>query len=807
LKPVHLRWAIRFSLFGVVLVSPLLWWVSRSVQAEQSQPQKKLAPRYINFEGPHVHPLAMTPDGSKLLALNTPNHQLVVFQIGQDKLTLLAGITVGLVPISVAARNNREAWVVNWISDSVSVVDLQTFNVVRSFDVGDEPADVVFAGAPRERAFVSVSGLNQVNVYDPNDLHAIPHVIKIRGKQPRALARDATGRRVFVSVFESGNGTTIVPRRTVIANGAPPLGWTLDPKKLPQPPTTSLIVKWDGKNWVDERGTVSWNHVIPYRLADVDVSVIDTTLKVPSVSQEIRHLGTLITNAAFDSSTRRLLVANTDALNHVRFEPVVKGRFIRTRLAAVDLDNSHATLWDLNSHIDYDREGTEGERVLSFALPSDLKVARDGRAFVAATGSAKVGVLNRRGEVIARIGVGKGPTGLAIDERRSRLYVLNRFENTVSMVDASNYKEMRRQPLGYNPEPEDVRTGRIIFNDGQFSAHGDIACSSCHADGQTDGLAWDLGNPMGKMVTIQSVSSKFIFHPLKGPLMTQSLRDTIGTEPLHWRGDRNDLSEFNPAFVSLQGSPRELTQVEMDQLTEFVRSLAYPPNPRQNLDRTYPDPSSGPSALRGEEIFRTVMSHKNTQSCNQCHSFPGNGTNKDIIPAVFRQESQSFKVAQLRGLYHKLGKVNSEGEQLSGFGFLHDGTDDTLFNMLTRPFFTNLNEDRRRDLEAFLLAFDTGMAPAVGLQVTVNAENKNSPAVAGRIALLMSQANRENCDLIATGLYGKSHGRFLYVGNNQFRSGQRDLSLEQLTNNLNPGEALTFMGVVRGTGSHLALSH
>jgi YVTN family beta-propeller protein len=819
LKPVpaiHSSFAVRFSL--VVLVSvllPLAWFapssLSHSAQDTKDatqQPQKKLPPRYINFEGPHVHPIAMTPDGSKLLALNTPNHQLAVFQVRNDELKLLGEITVGLVPVSVAARNDREAWVVNWLSDSVSVVDLQTLNVVRTFDAGDEPADVVFAGAPKERAFITVSGLNQVNVYDPDDPQAVTQVIEIRGKQPRALARDAAGQKVFVSVFESGNETTVVPRKTVIANGGgPPLGWTLDPKKLPAPPTTSLIVKWNGKDWVDERGSVSWNKVIPYRLADVDVVVIDA--KAASVRQEIRHLGTLIANAAFDNSARRLLVANTDALNHIRFEPVVRGRFIRTRLAAINVDEAKpkVTSWNLNPHVNYDAEGSETERALSLALPSDVKVAGNGNSFVAASGSMKVGVMNRRGEIVARIGVGKGPTGLALDERRNRLYVLNRFENTLSVVDTSTFKEVRRQPLGHNPEPEVVQVGRVIFNDAQFSAHGDIACSSCHAHGQTDGLAWDLGDPNGKMVTIQSVSSKFIFHPLKGPMMTQTLRDSIGLEPLHWRGDRNNLSEFNPAFMSLQGGPRQLSEKELDQLTEFVRSLAYPPNPRQNLDRSYQNPATGASPLRGEEIFRTVISHRNTQTCVQCHTLPGNGTNKDIIPAVFRQESQSFKVAQLRGLYHKVGKVNGEGEQISGFGFLHDGSDDTLFNMLGRPFFTKLTEDQRRDLEVFLLSLDTGMAPAVGLQVTVNAENKSSRAVVDRIALLASQADSENCDLIVTGLYKRTRRGFLYVGKNQFRLDQATpsvLTLEELTNGLDKGAALTFMGVVRGTGLRLA---
>lgn len=74
---------------------------------------------FKNFEAPQVHPLAITPDGTRLLATNTPNGTLSVFHVTGNSLTLLAEIPVGLEPVSVAARNNGEAWVTNWLSDSV----------------------------------------------------------------------------------------------------------------------------------------------------------------------------------------------------------------------------------------------------------------------------------------------------------------------------------------------------------------------------------------------------------------------------------------------------------------------------------------------------------------------------------------------------------------------------------------------------------------------------------------------------------------------------------------------------------------
>ena len=35
----------------------------------------------IHFESPHVHPLDLTPDGTRLLAVNSSDHRLSVFDL------------------------------------------------------------------------------------------------------------------------------------------------------------------------------------------------------------------------------------------------------------------------------------------------------------------------------------------------------------------------------------------------------------------------------------------------------------------------------------------------------------------------------------------------------------------------------------------------------------------------------------------------------------------------------------------------------------------------------------------------------
>src|SRR5215475_6104731 len=113
------------------------------------------------FESGHVRPIALSPGKTRLFAINTPDHALEIFRVDSQQLELQARVPVGLEPVSVAARNDNEVWVVNHLSDSVSVVSLTGApRVVRTLLVGDEPRDVVFAGSPA-RAFITTAHRGQ----------------------------------------------------------------------------------------------------------------------------------------------------------------------------------------------------------------------------------------------------------------------------------------------------------------------------------------------------------------------------------------------------------------------------------------------------------------------------------------------------------------------------------------------------------------------------------------------------------------------------------------------------------------------
>jgi len=191
-------------------------------------PPEPLAPlasgEVVNFESPPVKALALSDDGSRLYAANTPNGSLVVFDTATTPMAKIAEIPVGIDPVSVAAQpgGGELVWVTNFISDNVSVVDVSLGRVVDVIDVGDEPVNVLFDDSG-EHAFVVVQGTP--SVLDPNapvagvvQEGALVAIDTTTRQVIRSLHLDMhTPRgaawvegRIAVSALHSGNNTTVV---------------------------------------------------------------------------------------------------------------------------------------------------------------------------------------------------------------------------------------------------------------------------------------------------------------------------------------------------------------------------------------------------------------------------------------------------------------------------------------------------------------------------------------------------------------------------------------------------------------------
>src|SRR5690606_31040963 len=158
-----------------------------------------------------------------------------------------------------------------------------------------------------------------------------------------------------------------------------------------------------------------------------------------------------------------------------------------------------------------------------------------------AYGSSAVGVIDTAELEAGALGTGPerliqlgdpgpvGPSGMVLDEPRGRLYVVTRFDHSLVTVDVASRAAIDPAPM-HTPEPAHVIVGRPVLYDAHFtSSTGEASCGSCHVFGDMDDLAWDLGDPD---LDVEANPNPFgpggslgvpeQFHPLKGPMTTQS---------------------------------------------------------------------------------------------------------------------------------------------------------------------------------------------------------------------------------------------------------------------------------------------
>jgi hypothetical protein len=432
-----------------------------------------------------------------------------------------------------------------------------------------------------------------------------------------------------------------------------------------------------------------------------------------------------------------------------------------------------------------------------------------------------------------------------------------------------------------------VVTGRPILYDATHnSGNGEASCASCHIFGDMDDLAWDLGNPddrvtknpihlnlgdaftvgLGKLLfgfrgAMNGTGNVDDFHPMKGPMTTQTLRGLSNSGAMHWRGDRANgqfgvdatdanlsFDNFIVAFPGLIGAANQPPVAQMQAFTDFQLQVTEPPNPVRALDN-----SLNAAQRRGANFYFGSRPSDGVPipfvpdsafSCNGCHEVDAaegefgtskNGSFEGIV-------GQMFKIPHLRNMYAKVGMFgtpvvaafdatdnSNTGNQIRGFGFTNDGAIDTLFRFFTAivfhpqltagfPLF-NANATRR-DVEQYVLAFDSDLAPIVGQQVTLT--SSNASAVGARITLLEQRAAAAftskvlggtvvECDLVARVAQGGTIKGFLFnKANSSFvpaggGTALTDAQIRALATTA--GQEVTFTCVPPGSGARIAATN
>ncbi len=729
-------------------------------------------------------------------------------------------------------------------------------------------------------------------------------IVTLFGDTPRALTVSPDGSTVYAAVFKSGNRTTALSEGAVCDGFAAAAPCVVDgvslPGGLPGPgtnhqgkraPETALIVKYDPSTRpLGGRLGRDWSAGVLFDLPDHDVFAIDAGTLAETTS--FSGVGTTLFNMAVNPLSGAVYVSNTEARNEVRFEgpgvfggSTVQGDLAEARITV--LAGGGVTPHRLNTHIDYaQRPAPAGVKAHSLSTPVGMAVSPDGATvYVAAFGSGRIGVLRHGGAGGRHVRPDHGQRRLHLPHRRrTERPRARRRAREALRAHAVRRHGRRRRPRHpqrrsqrvalHNPEPPHVVEGRPFLYDAvATSSNGEASCASCHIFGDMDDLGWDLGNPDDDVKTnpipinlgigvgsglfplpspINGTGVLTDFHPMKGPMTTQTLRGLHGSGAMHWRGDRSNppgtagsafdevvsFNNFNVAFPGLLGRESELDPADMQRFTDFALAITLPPNPVRALDN-----SLTPAQARGRAFFvgprlsdgiaGSIFGQQLGFACEGCHRLqPELGHFGTDGRASFENEVQIIKIPHLRNLYQKVGMFGMldvlgvtplntppQGPQVRGFGFLHDGSVDTLFRFFNANVFRNdsvggpnagfQNDSQRRDMEQFMLAFDSNLAPVVGQQITLDATN--TAAVGSRIDLLLTQATEGACDLAVKGVLGGEARGWLwrtsaggaFLPDRATETAQSDGQLRAQA--AAPGQALTYTCVPPGSGRRVGI--
>ena len=338
--------------------------------------------------------------------------------------------------------------------------------------------------------------------------------------------------------------------------------------------------------------------------------------------------------------------------------------------------------------------------------------------------------------------------------------------------------------------------------------------------------------------------------------------------PEHWRGDRAvgllgtdpdtgrpydaslSFMNFIQAFNTLLGLGPMFSMTDMQAYKDFAFDIVMPPNPIRALDNSLDaaqaagksfflgcegvDSATGANVVCEDGGVPTGMGHladgqAQTNAgftCQGCHRLdPSEGFFGTDGESSFENLPQTMKVPQLRNLYDKIGMFGMpanpnenpgnngpQGPQVRGFGFLNDGSVDSLFRFLQAVVFTpnaklttgfTGGDPQRKNVEQYLLAFDSDLAPIVAQQVTLRSDN--GAAAGARIDLFIQRAttpfvskvlgtNANECDLIARVVVDGVASAYRLQPNKTFRtlSGVTKTDAELRSFATTPGQEVTY---------------
>ena len=579
--------------------------------------------------------VAVSPDGARLFVLCEGTDELVLADTRSGN--VIGRVQVGHVPKGLSL-NGRFAYVANSWSDTVSVIDTGKLQVTRTLKTGFEPNAVL----------ADPSG---AVIYTAN-----------------RISND-------ISVIDVASGAESC--RLAAGRGAAYL--------TPSP---------DGKSVYC---THIYPNIGPHRAPpESEITVIDSAHQVVSERQRLHNVAGVF-HVAISKDGKLGIACQLRPKNLIPLAHVEHGWVFGDSLSlfGADAGESVQVLID-----ELDRY---------YTMPFGVAIAPDkSAAYVSTSGANSVTVIDipkllqfvrsvspmqRRALandlsasarfVSARIAVGRNPKGVALAPDGSLLYVANRLDDTVSVIDTASRKVVRTIEMGGPAELTQQRRGEQLFFDARFAFHGGFSCSNCHLESTFDGLQWDLEpDGFGKDIVDNRL-----------------LEDVDGTEPFKWNGGNPDLeTECGPRTEKFFYRSQSYSHAELKDLVAYIKSLPLRPN-RYRL----PNGELTAAQDRGRDIFERTVRKDGTpispgKQCPVCHSGPHytNQAQLDVGSGKWSDRSPVIDVPQLTNIALTAP-------------YLHDGSAPSLEEIWTvfNPYDTHgvtndLTKDELNDLIEYL---------------------------------------------------------------------------------------------------------
>ena len=312
----------------------------------------------------------------------------------------------------------------------------------------------------------------------------------------------------------------------------------------------------------------------------------------------------------------------------------------------------------------------------------------------------------------------------------------------------------------------------------------------------------------------------------------------------------------------------------MQEFEDFLGTIHFPPNPFRNLDNTLSDdlpllghyttgrfdeagePLPNGDAVQGLLDYRTAG--LDLVECVTCHTLPTglgrdtevtvtfsptppfivttiedipigpNGEHHLAITGLDISDGTPIKIPSLRNLYERVGFETTQLENTAGFGFLHDGSVDSIARFVSEPVFALTSVQQVADMVAFMLSFSGGDLPegedvfpftepvgpggqhshaAVGIQVTLDPDSRDDDDLLDRYELMRELADEDAVGLVARGIVDGVARGYTFTDDGAFQSDREDdqVQWDDLVDELVEGDVLTFTVVPKGTEERIGI--